>query len=226
MEPFIRIGDTHPSIGVSELTPEICQVIAGLVRLTAPPANAPRDVRGQYRSALKHARNAQVRVMPELVQHVGPVDAEVCFPALKLQDLAYHADDPHTIALPTQPALETELTWKHRALVQHAFFDRIYQSADADLAQPKRILALTIGRCGDILGAAHTPNHDRAFLLALYAAVTQLEAEMRTSHPRFAAHIAGPHGVNRHRLRAFTTCVDYLKSHTENLLRVCVEYHH
>jgi hypothetical protein len=223
METFICIGDSAAQIGISDLTAVHCQAIAALVQHPVLQATHQRDVRGHYQAALQHAIRAQVTIMPELNHRVGPIESELHFPELTLQDISFAPSDHTQIKFRRQFAQDGVPSWKHCTLVQLTYLDRLYQSSDSDLANPRRILALTIERCGRILGAASTPNHDRAFLLALYAATIRLEAEMRQGHPRFVASIPGSAVMNYQRQRAYASALDFLKVHNENLLRVYVD---
>ncbi len=225
MEAFITIAQQGAQLGISDLTPTHLQVIRALMGHTAPSDDGPRDVRQKYRERLQAAKRSGVATMPELTRHVGFVQPETHFPGLTLETVPFAPDNPLRIEVPMKYTLDRAHTWRHRTLVQHTFEDRLYQSSDTDLANPRRILTLTIGRCGEILGAAETPNHDRAFLLALYAATIGLEAQMRQGHPRFLANIAGTSIVNRHRIRFYTSALDFLKVHVENLLRIAPELH-
>jgi hypothetical protein len=184
----------------------------------------PHDVRRHYRKALDHAKHAQVTIMPELKRHVGSVEPELHFPELTLQDISFAPHDPTQIRIPRM-FTQVVHTWKHTTLVQLLYQDRLYQSSDSDLAQPRDSLRRTIERSGIILGSDVTPNHDRPFLLALYAATIGLEVEMRQDHPRYVAAIAGSHRVNRSRMQVYADALDFFKTHIENLLRVSMEHH-
>ncbi len=217
METFTCIGDVTPSIGIHGLTPQHCQSITALLPHTAQPS--ANTARKELLQAFKEARTVDVSIVTRIQKSIRRVPAEQFFPELSLQDLGYHESDPSRIVVPDRCTQVRATTWKYRTLTKHIFLDRLYECSDAELADERSILVLTLGRCRDILGLGDTFCHDRDVLLALYAAACQLEAEMRGDHPRFRAHVTGTRLVNRHRLRFYTSALAFFKVHIENLLQ-------
>ena len=219
METFTCIGDVTPSIGIRGLTSQHILSIQSLLAHTVVPAKVPNSVRHDYAQAVANTQTVSPDIVPLLQKNLRQVQPEVYFPDLRLQDIGHLQEDPSHIVVPDRHTQTRTLSWRYRTLVKHIFTDRLYECSDTELADERGILVLTLGRCREILALGDTFNNDRAVLMALYAAAVQLEADMRADHPSFTSHISGIGVVNRHRIRFYTSALDFFKIHIENLLR-------